>query len=76
MDSQVTTFWPMWSGMASNAQAEKMMFVPRPSARSLTDARSSRKVSLSKFEAAGGLLSGTETSRGKISLQRPNRQWE
>lgn len=34
------------------------------------------KVSLPKFEAAGGLLSGTETSRGRITLDRPNRQWE
>lgn len=32
--------------------------------------------SLSKFEVAGGLLSGTETSRGKITLNRPNRQWD
>ena len=28
------------------------------------------------FEAYGGLLSGTEKSRGKISLERPNRQWD
>lgn len=35
-----------------------------------------RKVSLHKFEAPGGLVSGTESSRGRISLQRPNRQWE
>ncbi|KAF9643761.1 trehalase-domain-containing protein [Thelephora ganbajun] len=32
--------------------------------------------SLSKFEALGGLVSGTEESRGKISLDRPNRQWD
>ncbi|GAA5953272.1 hypothetical protein JCM21900_004470 [Sporobolomyces salmonicolor] len=55
----VTTFWPMWCGMASEAQAEKIM-----------------KCSLHKFEVAGGLLSGTESSRGRISLQRPNRQWD
>ncbi|KAM0754949.1 trehalase-domain-containing protein [Meredithblackwellia eburnea MCA 4105] len=55
----VTTFWPMWCGMASDAQAEKIM-----------------KQSLIKFEAPGGLLSGTESSRGRISLQRPNRQWD
>ncbi|TNY22358.1 alpha,alpha-trehalase-neutral trehalase [Rhodotorula diobovata] len=55
----VTTFWPMWCGMASEAQAEKIM-----------------KCSLHKFEVAGGLVSGTETSRGRISLQRPNRQWD
>jgi alpha,alpha-trehalase len=31
---------------------------------------------LPKFEMAGGLVSGTEKSRGKISLNRPNRQWD
>jgi len=31
---------------------------------------------LPKFEVAGGLVSGTESSRGKISLDRPNRQWD
>lgn len=30
---------------------------------------------LPKFEVAGGLVSGTEESRGTISLDRPNRQW-
>ncbi|KAH8193830.1 hypothetical protein TruAng_012001 [Truncatella angustata] len=28
------------------------------------------------FEAYGGLLSGTKKSRGEISLERPNRQWD
>jgi alpha,alpha-trehalase len=32
--------------------------------------------SLPKFEAFGGLLSGTEESRGRIGLDRPNRQWD
>jgi len=32
--------------------------------------------SLSKFEVTGGLVSGTECSRGQISLDRPNRQWD
>lgn len=32
--------------------------------------------SLRKFEVLGGLVSGTEESRGKISLERPNRQWD
>ncbi|KAJ7238582.1 alpha,alpha-trehalase-neutral trehalase [Mycena haematopus] len=32
--------------------------------------------SLKKFEVLGGLVSGTEESRGKISLDRPNRQWD
>jgi alpha,alpha-trehalase len=31
---------------------------------------------LPKFEAFGGLLSGTEESRGEIGLERPNRQWD
>jgi alpha,alpha-trehalase len=31
---------------------------------------------LPMFEEAGGLVSGTEKSRGKISLDRPNRQWD
>jgi alpha,alpha-trehalase len=31
---------------------------------------------LPKFEVAGGLVSGTEESRGIISLDRPNRQWD
>ncbi|KAF8754096.1 Alpha-trehalose glucohydrolase [Rhizoctonia solani] len=32
--------------------------------------------SITKFEVIGGLVSGTEESRGKISLDRPNRQWD
>ena len=32
--------------------------------------------SMKKFEVLGGLVSGTEESRGKISLDRPNRQWD
>lgn len=93
-----TTFWPMWSGMASEHQADKMMSVPHSLNDRLATHRSlssRRRVSLPKFgesnlprsmfpsltsrvysEAAGGLLSGTETSRGKITLNRPNRQWE
>ncbi|KAI9743922.1 MAG: alpha,alpha-trehalase nth1 [Claussenomyces sp. TS43310] len=31
---------------------------------------------LPKFEAQGGLLSGTEESRGVVGLDRPNRQWD
>ncbi|KAI9850048.1 MAG: alpha,alpha-trehalase nth1 [Thelocarpon superellum] len=31
---------------------------------------------LPKFEAYGGLVSGTEQSRGVIGLDRPNRQWD
>ncbi|SNX83434.1 probable Neutral trehalase [Melanopsichium pennsylvanicum] len=32
--------------------------------------------SLKRFEEQGGLVSGTEDSRGKISIDRPNRQWD
>ncbi|KAI9033863.1 trehalase-domain-containing protein [Phycomyces nitens] len=32
--------------------------------------------SLAKFEVIGGLISGTEASRGQISIERPNRQWD
>ena len=35
-----------------------------------------RSKSLRKFEVLGGVVSGTEESRGKISLDRPNRQWD
>jgi alpha,alpha-trehalase len=34
------------------------------------------EVALPKFEVRGGLVSGTEESRGKISIDRPNRQWD
>jgi alpha,alpha-trehalase len=33
-------------------------------------------VALPKFEVRGGLVSGTEESRGVITLDRPNRQWD
>ncbi|RKO99631.1 hypothetical protein CXG81DRAFT_14251 [Caulochytrium protostelioides] len=33
-------------------------------------------VALRLFEAEGGLVSGTEASRGRIGLDRPNRQWD
>jgi alpha,alpha-trehalase len=39
-------------------------------------ARTVVKTAVPKFEAYGGLLSGTEESRGQISLERPNRQWD
>lgn len=31
---------------------------------------------LPRFEAFGGLVSGTEESRGPVGLERPNRQWD
>ena len=54
-----TTFWAMWAGVASPAQAATMV---------------SRALPL--FEAHGGLVAGSERSRGKITLSRPNRQWD
>ncbi|KAJ1898273.1 alpha,alpha-trehalase nth1, partial [Kickxella alabastrina] len=41
-----------------------------------SQARKLVEVSCRKFEVMGGLVSGTEESRGVISLQRPNRQWD
>jgi alpha,alpha-trehalase len=55
----VTSFWALWSGLASEDQAARMIHN-----------------SLKKFEVIGGLVPGTEDSRGKISLDRPNRQWD
>jgi alpha,alpha-trehalase len=54
-----TTFWAMWSGVASPKQAASLV-----------------EIAIPKFEEAGGLSSGTESSRGMISLDRPNRQWD
>ena len=33
-------------------------------------------IALPKFEEYGGLVSGTEKSRGEVSVARPNRQWD
>lgn len=54
-----TTFWAMWAGLATPAQAVKMV-----------------EKALPRFEAYGGLVSGTEQSRGAVGLDRPNRQWD
>lgn len=54
-----TTFWPMWSGLATPRQATLLI-----------------EKALPKFEAFGGLVSGTEKSRGRVGLDRPNRQWD
>lgn len=54
-----TTFWSMWAGVASPAQAAAMVTRALP-----------------KFESLGGLVSGTEASRGEIGLDNPNRQWD
>lgn len=54
-----TTFWAMWAGLATPAQAAEMVSKALP-----------------RFEAFGGLVSGTEESRGAVGLDRPNRQWD
>jgi alpha,alpha-trehalase len=54
-----TTFWPMWSGLATPRQAAVLV-----------------NQALPKFEVFGGLVSGTEESRGRVGLDRPNRQWD
>lgn len=55
-----TTYWSMWSGVASPEQARTMV-----------------RQNLVKFEALGGLLSGTEESlSGELGLDHPNRQWD
>lgn len=54
-----TTFWPMWSGLATPRQASILM-----------------EKALPKLEVFGGIVSGTEKSRGKTGLDRPNRQWD
>ncbi|KAF2647572.1 glycoside hydrolase family 37 protein [Lophiostoma macrostomum CBS 122681] len=54
-----TTFWPLWSGLATPRQAAVLV-----------------EQALPKLEAFGGLVSGTEKSRGKVGLERPNRQWD
>lgn len=43
---------------------------------SLEQAAAMVKHALPRFEVGGGLVSGTEASRGEISLSRPNRQWD
>lgn len=43
---------------------------------SADQAQKMAKHSLHKFEVLGGLVSGTEESRGQVSIERPNRQWD
>jgi alpha,alpha-trehalase len=54
-----TTFWAMWSGVATPRQAAAMVITALPN-----------------FEMYGGLVSGTESSRGHVGLDRPSRQWD
>lgn len=54
-----TTFWPMWSGLATPHQARILV-----------------EKALPKLEVFGGIVSGTEKSRGEVDVNRPNRQWD
>ncbi|KAI5808061.1 glycoside hydrolase family 37 protein [Peziza echinospora] len=45
------------------------MSTPKQAATLITSA-------LPKFECYGGLVSGTEKSRGEVGIDRPNRQWD
>ncbi len=54
-----TTFIPMWSEMASEAQAEQLV-----------------KNGIPLLLEKGGIAGSTEESRGKISVERPARQWD
>jgi alpha,alpha-trehalase len=55
----VTALWSLWSGVASQAQAD--MLVPK---------------AMALFEMEGGLVCGTEVSRGPLGPDRPSRQWD
>lgn len=54
-----TTFWALWSGLATKGQAKAMV-----------------QKALPLLEVLGGLVSCAESSRGKITLVRPSRQWD
>lgn len=54
-----TTFWAMYSGIASPKQAALLV-----------------EKALPLLEEEGGLVAGTEASRGHVGLDRPNRQWD
>ena len=78
----VTAFWTLWAGCASDDQCWKLVYVSLPLLAILEMVLMGcfnlmySSQSLKKFEVLGGLVSGTEESRGKISLDRPNRQWD
>ncbi len=55
----VTTLYPLWAGLATGAQAARLVECAVP-----------------LFEVAGGLVSTTCDSRGPISPDRPQRQWD
>jgi alpha,alpha-trehalase len=68
-----TVFFALWSGIASHACASRIVYVLISNLYSLHVYRAE---GLKKFEVKGGLVSGTEASRGDIHMNRPNRQWD
>jgi len=54
-----TTFWPLWSGLASAEQARSVV-----------------QHALPMLEEPGGIAASTEDSRGAITPERPQRQWD
>lgn len=54
-----TTFYPLWSGLASKKQAKILVHNALP-----------------LLEEAGGIAASTKKSRGKISKDRPAKQWD
>ena len=55
----VTTFYPLWAGLATDKQAEMLV-----------------EQAVLLFEMAGGLVSTTKASRGPVTEDRPQRQWD
>lgn len=54
-----TTFWPLWAGLASTAQARSVVAHALPA-----------------LEQPGGLAASSERSRGEVTPDRPQRQWD
>lgn len=54
-----TTFYALWSGVASPSQAHSLVTRALP-----------------KFEMPGGIVSGTERSKGPLTADQPARQWD
>jgi alpha,alpha-trehalase len=55
----VTTLYPLWAGLATPEQAERLV-----------------RGALPLFEVGGGLVAGTKASRGEVTPERPQRQWD
>ncbi len=57
--ASATTFYPLWAGMVTEKQAERLV-----------------EQALPRFEAAGGIVATTAESRGPVTADRPQRQWD